>query len=47
MRAINSTGVSYFQGLNSMIIVLISMFEDEFAYWIALKLLQKTNNIQN
>lgn len=45
MRVINMSGVGYFQGLNSIIIVLVSLFPDEISYWIAMMLIHKTENL--
>jgi len=42
MKALIASGIEYFQGLNSIIIVLLHLFNNHSSYWITHLLLHKT-----
>jgi hypothetical protein len=47
MKALIASGISYFQGLNSMIIVLLGLFNNDTIYWLIHLLLHRSKNLQN
>lgn len=46
MRAL-SFNVSYFQGLNSIVAVFLSYYDENKTYWLVRYLISKTQNIHN
>ena len=47
MKALSASFVPYSQGINSMVVVLLSFFEEEIVFWIIRRLIVKTQNILN